>query len=102
MKPGVPPTPEQCVEFRRRLGVDLLITNNIRLQEDSLAVVEWQACLQNISWRRSCPAWRRNGTPHPILRECGLEATYGRPLWFGGAYLFGVSMRPVRMEGRAS
>jgi hypothetical protein len=31
----------------------------------------------------------------------GLELLTSTPLWFGGGYLFGVAMRPVRVEARA-
>lgn len=101
MKPGVPPTPEQCVEFRRRLGVDLLITNNIL----DYGKIRWQwlvaGMFTDISLETIVLGLATEWNPALILGNVGLELLTSTPLWFGGAYLFGVSMRPVRMEGRA-
>jgi len=33
--------------------------------------------------------------------KCGLRTPDEYALWFGGGYLFGVAMRPVRVEARA-
>ncbi len=50
--------------------------------------------------------WRRVGVasawnPGIILGNLGYELLTSTPLWFGGGYLFGVAMRPVRVEARA-
>lgn len=101
MKPGVPPTPEQCVEFRRRLGVDLLIVNSIL----DYGKIRWQwlvaGMFADISLETVVIGLATEWNPAIILGNVGFELLTSTPLWFGGAYLFGVSMRPVRMEARA-
>lgn len=55
----------------------------------------------DISWETVVIGLATEWNPAIILGNVGFELLTSTPLWFGGAYLFGVSMRPVRIEARA-
>jgi hypothetical protein len=101
LKPGVLPNAEQLAEFRRRLGADLVIAGSIL----DYGKVRWQWSAAGMFTDMSAEsialgvatAWN----PGLILANVGYELLTNTPLWFGGGYLFGVAMRPVRVEARA-
>ena len=101
LKPGVLPNSEQLAEFRHRLGTDLVVAGSIL----DYGKVRWQWSAAGMFTDMSAEtialgvatAWN----PGLILANVGYELLTSTPLWFGGGYLFGVAMRPVRVEARA-
>ena len=101
LKPGVLPNPEQLTEFRRRLGADLVIAGSIL----DYGKIRWQWMLAGMMADMTAEsialglatAWN----PIAIGANLGFELLTSTPLWFGGGYLFGVALRPVRVEARA-
>lgn len=101
LKPGVLPNSEQLTEFRRRLGADLVVAGSIL----DYGKVRWQWMLAGMSADMTAEsialglatAWN----PIAIGANLGFELLTSTPLWFGGGYLFGVALRPVRIEARA-
>lgn len=95
------PTAEQLTEFRRRLGADLVITGSIL----DYGKIRWQwlvtGMFADISWETIAIGVATAWNPGIILGNVGYELLTSTPLWFGGGYLFGVAMRPVRVETRA-
>ncbi len=101
LKPGVLPNAEQLAEFRRRLGADLVVAGSIL----DYGKIRWQWSAAGMFTDMSAEslalgvatAWN----PALILANVGYELLTSTPLWFGGGYLLGVAMRPVRVEARA-
>jgi hypothetical protein len=99
--PGVLPNPEQLTEFRRRLGADLVVAGSIL----DYGKVRWQWMLAGMTADMTAEsialglatAWN----PIAIGANIGFELLTSTPLWFGGGYLFGIALRPVRVEARA-
>ncbi len=101
LKPGVLPNAEQLAEFRRRLGVDLVITSTIL----DYGKIRWQwlvaGMLTDMTAETIALGLATSWNPIGLGANIGLELLTNTPLWFGGGYLFGVAMRPVRVEARA-
>ena len=101
LKPGVLPNPEQLTEFRRRLGADLVVAGSIL----DYGKIRWQWMLAGMTADMTAEsialglatAWN----PIAIGTNLGFELLTSTPLWFGGGYVFGVALRPVRVEARA-
>jgi hypothetical protein len=101
LKPGVLPTPEQLTEFRRRLGADLVVAGSIL----DYGKIRWQWMLAGMTTDMTAEsialglatAWN----PIAIGANLGFELLTSTPLWFGGGYVFGIALRPVRVEARA-
>jgi hypothetical protein len=101
LNPGVLPNPEQLTEFRRRLGADLVVSGSIL----DYGKVRWQWMLAGMTTDMTAEsialglatAWN----PIAIGANLGFELLTSTPLWFGGGYVFGVALRPVRVEARA-
>ena len=101
LKPGVLPSPEQLTEFRRRLGADLVVAGSIL----DYGKIRWQWMLAGMTADMTAEsialglatAWN----PIAIGANLGFELLTSTPLWFGGGYVFGVALRPVRVEARA-
>jgi hypothetical protein len=101
LKPGDLPNAEQLAEFRSRLGADLVVAGSIL----DYGKVRWQwsaaAMFADMSWETVAIGVATAWNPGIILGNVGYELLTSTPLWFGGGYLFGVAMRPVRVEARA-
>ena len=101
LKPGDLPNAEQLTAFRRRLGADLVVAGSIL----DYGKVRWQwsaaGMFADISWETVVIGVATAWNPGIILGNLGYELLTSTPLWFGGGYLFGVAMRPVRVEARA-
>ena len=101
IKPGVLPNAEQLAEFRRRLGADLVVAGSIL----DYGQIRWQwmaaGLFADMSWETAAIGVATAWNPGIILGNVGYELVTSTPLWFGGGYLFGVAMRPVRVEARA-
>lgn len=101
LKPGILPNPEQLTEFRRRLGADLVVAGSIL----DYGKIRWQWMLAGMTTDMTAEtialglatAWN----PIAIGANIGFELLTSTPLWFGGGYVFGVALRPVRVEARA-
>lgn len=101
LKPGVLPNAEQLAEFRRRLGADLVVSGSIL----DYGKIRWQwmagGLFADMTWETAAIGVATAWNPGIILGNVGYELLTSTPLWFGGGYLFGVAMRPVRVEARA-
>ncbi len=101
LKAGVLPNAEQLAEFRRRLGADLVVAGSIL----DYGKIRWQwmaaGMFADMSWETAAIGAATAWNPGIILGNVGYELLTSTPLWFGGGYLFGVAMRPVRVEARA-
>lgn len=99
--PNTLPTAEQCAEFRRRLGADLLIATNIL----DYGKVRWQwaatLAFADLAVETLIIGLASGWNPALILGNAGFEVLTNSATFFGGGYLFGVAFRPVRVEGRA-
>ncbi|MBS0166233.1 MAG: hypothetical protein JSR29_09135 [Nitrospira sp.] len=98
--PNTLPTAEQCAEFRRRLGADLLIATNIL----DYGKVRWQwaamLAFADLAAETIIIGLASGGNPALILGNVGIEVLANSAIFFGGGYLFGVAFRPVRVEAR--
>lgn len=101
LTPGMLPNAEQLAEFRRRLGADLVVAGSIL----DYGKVRWQwlaaGMFADMSWETAAIGVATAWNPGIILGNVGYELLTSTPLWFGGGYVFGVAMRPVRVEARA-
>ena len=101
IKPGDLPNAEQLAEFRQRLGADLVVAGSIL----DYGKIRWQwmaaGMFADMSWETAAIGAATAWNPGLVLGNVGLELLTSTPLWFGGGYLFGVAMRPVRVEARA-
>ena len=101
LRPGMLPTAEQLAEFRQRLGADLVVAGSLL----DYGKIRWQwlaaGMFADMSWETAAIGLATAWNPGIILGNVGYELLTSTPLWFGGGYLFGVAMRPVRVEARA-
>jgi hypothetical protein len=101
LMPGVLPNAEQLRVFRNRLGADLVIAGSIL----DYGKVRWQWMLAGMSADilvESIVVGLATGwNPIALGVNLGFELLTSTPLWFGGGYLLGVALRPVRVEARA-
>jgi hypothetical protein len=101
LSPNSLPTVEQCAEFRRRLGVDLVIAGSIL--DYGKVRWQWSATLTfaDLSAETIVLGLATNWHPALILANAGYEVITNSVIFFGGGYLFGIALRPVRVEARA-
>jgi hypothetical protein len=101
LKPGVLPNAEQLAEFRRRLGADLVVAGSIL----DYGKIRWQwsaaGMLADMTAESIALGVATAWNPIAIGANIGFELLTSTPVWFGGAYIFGVAFRPVRVEARA-
>lgn len=94
-------TPEQIAKLRARLNVDLVVTGIVQ----DYGKVRWQwaaaGMLGDMTWESVVIGLATAWNPAIILGNVGFELLTSTPVWFGGAYLFGVAFRPVRVEAQA-
>ena len=99
--PNTFPTAEQCAEFRRRLGADVLIATNIL----DYGKVRWQwaatVAFADHAAETLIIGLASGWNPALILGNAGIEVLTNSTIFFGGGYLFGMAFRPVRVEARA-
>lgn len=101
LAPGNMPTDEQLALFRTRAGADLILVVNI--QDYGKVRWAWAAAGMFADMTAEsiiiglASAWN----PTIIFANIGFELLTSTPVWFGGAYVFGVAFRPVRVEARA-
>lgn len=101
LNPGTIPNAEQLTAFRRRLGADLVIAGSIL----DYGKIRWQwlaaGMLTDMTVESIALGLATSWNPIGLGANIGVELLTSTPLWFGGGYLFGVAMRPVRVEARA-
>ncbi len=101
LKPDRLPNAEQLAEFRSRLGADLVVAGSIL----DYGKIRWQwlaaGMFTDIAAETVAIGLATAWNPGIILGNVGFELLTSTPLWFGGGYLFGIALRPVRIEARA-
>lgn len=101
LKPGAVPTPYQVVEFGRRLGADLVVAVNIL----DYGKVRWQwfvtGAFADLTGETVALGLATAWNPIGLLVNTAVTIGVDSVLFFGGGYVLGVSMRPVRVEARA-
>lgn len=99
--PGAIPNEEQIIAFHRRLGADLVVAGSIL----DYGKVRWQWALggliAHVTIERIIVVFASAWNPIVIGTNFGFDLLTEIPIWFGGTYLFGVALRPVRVEARA-
>ena len=101
LTPGALPNADQLTEFRRRLGADLVIAGSIL----DYGKVRWQwsaaGAFADLSAETIVIGLASEWNPAIILANAGFELLTNSAIFFGGGYLFGIALRPVRVEARA-
>jgi hypothetical protein len=101
LKPGALPNADQLMEFRRRLGADLVVAGSIL----DYGKVRWQwsaaGAFADLSAETIIIGLASEWNPAIILANVGVELLTNSAIFFGGGYLFGIALRPVRVEARA-
>lgn len=101
LKPGALPTEEQLVEFRRRLGADVVVAGNIL----DYGRVRWQwfvaGAFAELSAETIVIGLTTAWNPIGLLANAGVAVLINSAIFFGGGYLFGIAFRPVVVEARA-
>lgn len=101
LEPGALPTTDQLRQFRRRLGADLVVAGSIL----DYGKVRWQwsatLAFADLLAETLVIGLASSWNPALILGNAGLEVLINSAIFFGGGYLFGVALRPVRVEARA-
>lgn len=98
LKPGDIPNAGQLAEFRRRLGADLVVAGSIL----DYGKVRWQwmlaGMLADMTWESVALGLATSWNLGVVFGNIGFELLTSTPVWFGGGYLFGIALRPVRVE----
>lgn len=101
LRPGAVPARTQVIEFGRRLGADLVIALNIL----DYGKVRWQwfltGAFADLTGETVALGLATAWNPIGILVNTGVTIGVDSVVFFGGGYVLGVSMRPVRVEARA-
>ena len=101
LKPGALPNADQLTEFRRRLGADLVLAASIL----DYGKVRWQwlaaGAFADVSAETIVLGLATAWNPALLLANVGIEVLTNSAIFFGGGYLFGIALRPVRVEARA-
>jgi hypothetical protein len=101
LKPGVLPTQEQLVEFRRRLGADFVVGGNVL----DYGRVRWQwfaaGAFAELSGETLVIGLATAWNPVGLLANAAVNVLVSSVIFFGGGYLFGIAFRPVVVEARA-
>ena len=101
INPLTPLTPEQVTQFRSRLDADLVVGGVVQ----DYGKVRWQWLATGMIMDTTAEsiviglvtAWN----PVAMAANVGFNLLTSTPIWFGGGYLFGVALRPVRVEAWA-
>ena len=101
LTPGALPNADQLTEFRHRLGADLVVAGSIL----DYGKVRWQwsaaAAFADVSAETLVLGLATAWNPVLLLANVGVEVLTNSAIFFGGSYLFGIALRPVRVEARA-
>ncbi|WP_447974135.1 hypothetical protein [Nitrospira sp. Kam-Ns4a] len=94
-------TTAQVRKLREYLDADLVVRGAVL----DYGKVRWQwaaaGMLGDMLWETVVIGVATAWNPAIILGNVGFELLTSTPVWFGGAYLFGVACRPVRVEAEA-
>ena len=100
LKPGALPTAEQVSSLGQKLNADLVMVATI----EDYGKVRWQwllvGMLTDMTAESIILGVATSWNPIAIFANIGFELLTSTPVWFGGGYLFGVALRPVRVEAR--
>ena len=100
LKPGALPTAEQVSILGQKLNADLVMVATI----EDYGKVRWQwllaGMLTDMTAESIILGVATSWNPIAIFANIGFELLTSTPVWFGGGYLFGVALRPVRVEAR--
>lgn len=100
LRPGAVPSPYQVVEFQSRLGADLVVAVNIL----DYGKVRWQwfvtGAFADLTGETIALGLATAWNPIGILVNTAVTIGVNSVLFFGGGYVLGVSIRPVRVEAR--
>jgi len=101
LEPGQIPNADQLMEFRRRVGADLVVSGRLL----DYGKVRWQwlltGMLLDMTVDNTIIGLATGWNPIALAASVGWDVLTSAPIWFGGGYLFGVAFRPVRVEARA-
>ena len=101
LKPGALPTQEQLLEFRKRLGADVVVAGNIL----DYGRVRWQwfvaGAFAELSAETLVIGLATAWNPIGLLANVGVDVLINSAIFFGGGYLFGIAFRPVVVDARA-
>jgi len=100
LRPGAVPKSYQVIELGRRLGADLVVAVNIL----DYGKMRWQwfvaGAFADLTGETVALGLATAWNPIGILANTGVTIGVNSVLFFGGGYVLGVSMRPVRVEAR--
>ena len=97
---GTVPTRDQVIELGRRLGADLVVAVNIL----DYGKMRWQwffaGAFADLTGETVALGLATAWNPIGILVNTGVTIGVNTVMFFGGGYVLGLSMRPVRIEAR--
>lgn len=102
LKPGSKPSPSDLAALRTQLDADLIVGASIL----DYGKVRWQwlatGMLMDTTAETIALGLATAWNPAAMLANVGFNLLTSTPVWFGGGYLFGLGMRPVRVESWAT
>ena len=100
--PNTPLNPEQVTMLRSKLDTDLLVGGVVQ----DYGKVRWQwlaaGMLTDTTAETIVIGLATAWNPVAMAANVGFNLLTSTPIWFGGGYLFGVALRPVRVEAWAA
>ena len=97
---GTVPTPDQVIELGKRLGADLVVAVNIL----DYGKMRWQwfaaGAFADFTGETIALGLATAWNPIGILLNTGVTLGVNSVMFFGGGYVLGLSIRPVRVEAR--
>jgi len=95
-----PVTTAQLCALRDALNADVFVSGAVL----DYGKVRWQwsaaGMMADMTWESVAIGLATAWNPAAIMANVGFELLTSTPLWFGGAYVFGLAFRPVRVEPR--
>jgi hypothetical protein len=98
IKPGVQPTAEQLTQLQQQLQANLVLTSVIL----DYGKVHWKWATTGMAIDTvigtvavgAATGWN----PTAVAAALGFELLHNIPLYFGGGYMLGIALRPVRVH----
>lgn len=95
---GKPPTPGQMETLRKELGLDAILYGRIPSYGKARLIYPILGETADIAGETVILGLATSWNPALIFGNIGFELLTSTPLWFGGAYIFGLAFRPVTVE----
>ncbi len=95
---GERPTPAQMDMLRKELGVDAVLYGDIPWYGKTRLLYPILAVALDITAESIVIGLATQWNSALIFGNLGFELLTSTPIWFGGAYLFGMAFRPVTVE----